>query len=286
MVRLLVDPAVSSSNSSGTETLSTTFTRLATYVDTLCLSLLEDTEPPAVQVTPAILEFYELIANAASSSDHDNAVRLTLPSPHLVYLLLFTPSLSTLSRLCSILTMYKRGFEGTMAAAASRGKSGIYSREFVNHFNGLIMDICNCIWRNRALTKDDANALGCLVSASFLPALKTHVEALGYPLGSLFSLSHSTTLCALSIACFRDLEDAAGEAISVRHAGPLTQRSLAALADDGGLEIRWGEYRLEVLRWLDQRGVTGISELMHCTMRHLTGGSGKATSATAVTATQ
>ena len=80
----------------------------------------------------------------------------------------------------------------------------------------------------------------------------------------------------MSIAAFRELEDKAIEdgeehGIEMRHAGPVTQRSLAVLGADGGLEIGWAEYRLEVLKWLEGMGADGVRELMFCTMKHLIG---------------
>ena len=48
-------------------------------------------------------------------------------------------------------------------------------------------------------------------------------------------------LAALNIAAFREMEDAADEAdpgvVSVRHAGPITQKSLAQLGRDGGVKV-------------------------------------------------
>ena len=58
----------------------------------------------------------------------------------------------------------------------------------------------------------------------------------------------------------------------VRHAGPVSQRSLAVLQAEGGLEVNWAAYRAEVLRWLDEMGVKGVGELMFCTMKLLMGG--------------
>ena len=139
------------------------------------------------------------------------------------------------------------------------------------------MDICNLLWRARAFNKTDTNALGCLLSPNVFAALREYTETLIPPqaLATLFSLSHNTSLVALSIAAFRDLEDKAvdeeGDAamLTARHAGPVTQKSLAALAMSGGLKISWADYRFEVLKWLEEKGVEGIGELMYCTMKHL-----------------
>jgi len=95
-----------------------------------------------------------------------------------------------------------------------------------------------------------------------------------YALQTVFSLSHNLSLVALSIAAFRDLEENAvmdNGMVRTRHIGPITQRSLEALAMDGGIKVSWADYRLEVLRWLGARGVGGIWDLMSCTMKQLMG---------------
>ena len=71
------------------------------------------------------------------------------------------------------------------------------------------------------------------------------------------------------MTCQSALDAAAADEISVRHAGPVTQRSLRQLATEDGLEITWAQYRLHVLTRLQERGVTGIGELMHSTLKTL-----------------
>lgn len=46
------------------------------------------------------------------------------------------------------------------------------------------------------------------------------------------------------------------------------------LAEAGGIRVGWKEYRVEVLEWLDERGVKGVGELMGCTMKGLMGKEG------------
>ena len=69
---------------------------------------------------------------------------------------------------------------------------------------------------------------------------------------------------------FRELEDAAG--VEIRHAGPLSQRSLAVLGKEGGMRLGWREYRVHVLQWLEEMGVGGIGNLGRATMKGLMGG--------------
>ncbi|KAI9697992.1 MAG: hypothetical protein M1836_004345 [Candelina mexicana] len=253
---------------SPTETLS----RLVNHTDTLCLSLLE-TGTPTFSTMSSVLSFYEAVAFAITHSSSNPNIRIITPSSQIIYLLVFTNSVSILSRLCSVLAAYKRAFESAMNTASPSPPERGYPREYVNHFNGFLMDICNCLWRNRAFNREDVNALGCLIPTTVLPSLRTYAESLDHTLPTLFSLSYSSALCALSIACFRDLEEAAyagdPESIVTRHAGPVTQRSLTILANEGGLRISWADYRLQVLKWLEERGVGGIGELMFNTMKHL-----------------
>lgn len=69
-------------------------------------------------------------------------------------------------------------------------------------------------------------------------------------------------------------EDTKGHGIKVRHAGPVSQKSLAILGREGGIVLGWKEYRLLVLGWLGMRGVGGVGELMSCTMKQLMGKEG------------
>jgi centromere protein I len=195
----------------------------------------------------------------------------------LVYTLFFSPGISTLSRLCAVLATYKRAFESavTQPASPSAGDSPAeaYPKEYVSHFNGFLMDVCNCLWRSRAFNTGDVNALGCLLPAEVGGRLAAYVAGLdtGLQLSSLFNLSYSPVLALQSITYLRELEDKADEerGLSARHAGPVTQKSLLQLGRDGGVEMAWAAYRLGVLRYLEDAGVGGVSELMYNTMRHL-----------------
>lgn len=105
----------------------------------------------------------------------------------------------------------------------------------------------------------------------------------------MFGLSCHPALAAVSIAALKELEEQGEEeeeeekegkkgqemVVRRRHAGPVTQRSLGALAREGGVKISWKEYRVLVLKWLEAVGVGGIGDLGRATMRGLgMGGSG------------
>ena len=59
------------------------------------------------------------------------------------------------------------------------------------------------------------------------------------------------------------------ESIERRHAGPVSQVSLKQLELDGGVKLSWQDYKLGVLRYLENNGVSGVGELMYNTMKHL-----------------
>jgi centromere protein I len=264
---------------------------LTTHANKLALTLLQ-TSPTTTAHDP-ILAFYEITAYIISQPSLQSHVRITTPPSTLIYTLHFSPSLSTLSRLCAILAIYKRAFEIAMSKAVPGATDPSnpttpagpnqqvesYPKDYVNLFNGFLMDICNCVWRSRAFNKGDTNALGCLLPPPLLPLLTTYVAKLdtGLALPSLFSLSYSPVLCNLSISYVRELEDkevveapeGTSTPIQIRHAGPVTQRSLDRLGKDGGLKLTWPNYRLGVLRYLEGKGVMGVGELMYNTLKHL-----------------
>ncbi|KFY00890.1 hypothetical protein O988_03035 [Pseudogymnoascus sp. VKM F-3808] len=261
---------------------SATISALTTHVNVLALTILQTGHLQSTITHHSVLYFYEAMASLLSQPSLQAHVRITTPPSALVYTLHFAPSLSTFSRLCAILALYKRAFETAMSKPVSARPDPSqgaalesYPKEYVNHFNGFLMDICNCLWRSRAFNTTDTNALGCLLPPPLLPKFTSYVSSLdtGLALPSLFTLSYSPVLCNLSISYLRELEDKADEeaegGIRIRHAGPVTQKSLVALGKEGGLQLSWADYRLGVLTYLERRGAKGVGELMYNTMKHL-----------------
>lgn len=218
---------------------------------------------------------------------------MTSQLPLTTYLQIFRqPSVIALSRLSSILATQKTSLE-TLPPA---------SLPAVTNLNGFLMDMCNLLFRSRAFNRTDANALGCLLPASIASHLESYLVALSptYHLSDLFSISYNPTLAALSTSAFRDLEEAeiadrrtkrrggsgsdaeqkqrdevehdeSEESDSIiRHPpGPVSQRTLAMLAENGMPVMRWKDYRLGMTEWLAERGVEGPAELIGCTMKGL-----------------
>ncbi|KAH7321554.1 Mis6-domain-containing protein [Rhexocercosporidium sp. MPI-PUGE-AT-0058] len=249
-----------------------TMTALTNHASNLALTIIQTSN--TVDAHSTILDFYETTASLITHEALKTIIRITIPPAEVIYSLLFTTSLSTVSRLCATLALYKKAFELAMSAKPTNPSTldqQSYPKDYVNHFNGFLMDVCNCFWRSRAFNTTDPNALGCLLPADVTQALGNYVAGLDTSLilPSLFSFSYSPVFSPLAIAYVRDLEDNSVDRIERRHAGPVTQNSLKQLEKDGGLSLPWADYRLGVLTYMENQGAVGVGELMYNTMKHL-----------------
>lgn len=219
-----------------------------------------------------IVRFYRAIANTLRDAirNGSKAVPIIVPSPQTLYLLTMSSSLRDFSGICSVLAMYKQAFEAE--ARISKRNPTAHTRMF----NGYLMDVCNMLWRSRALIATDPNAMGCLYPTAKVNELQKYLVSIDqdYNIALVFGLSHHPLLSSLSRSAFAAFEDAAkrehGDAIvRQHHAGPVTQRSLLTLGNHGGVEMSWKDFRILVLGWLETRGSPGIKELMYVTMKDL-----------------
>lgn len=269
---------------------------LVSRAELLCLALLESPQevghPEFAQERSAdlsVLRFYVELSNLYSHAAANPDIRLTAPLPQTVYLLTFNPSLCNVSLLSTALASYKSSFEASVLAKPTHDNASPrrrYPPAVVDQFNGYVMDMCNLLWRNRGLNRDDPNAKGCLITPRATEVFTEYLDELNeliarrdddggkyrFLLASLFSFGHHTALCGSAAACFRDIEaqvEAEGKALSARLGRPVTQKALTALEKDGGVKISWQEFRLKMLDWLDERGAEGIGALMRVTMKTL-----------------
>ncbi|KAK4646522.1 hypothetical protein QC761_211250 [Podospora bellae-mahoneyi] len=265
----------------------TSIPSLLTHVNPLCLTLSQSS--PSISTSLAILDFYTATGRIYSSPILLLHIPIAIPPPLLVYNLAFSPSLTVLSRLCSILTVYKIAWETVITKKTSpqqqQRKPSQEEWSQINIFNGFLMDICNNLWRGRAFalapTSDsgspDANARGCRIPKSLVPVLDSYLRDLDddLKLETVFGLSYNPVLCLQSIKFVRGLEEKEMKkgGLLVRHAGPVTQQSLVRLAGRGGVRLSWQEYRAGVLGWLEgeEVGQKGLPGLMYNTMKNLMG---------------
>lgn len=261
---------------------SESIVQLVSHANQLGLTVLQTS--PTEHTALRVLDFYERAAHLYSNGMLLRSLQITIPPVTLVYTLQFTTSLAAASRLCAVLAAYKQAFAVYMANA-TKALGPQYDKAQVNTFNGFLMDICNCLWRGKAFATRDAHARGCAVSPAPAAALTAYVAGLSaasgagdMTLSSLFTMSYSPLLCLQAADHLRRLEEKEDEDVELhaRHAGPVTTRSLAQLARKGGLQLAWQDYRLGVLRHLEENGFGGIPELMYSTMRNLLDAKAKA----------
>lgn len=284
-VKLQTQPSVSEE--------SVPLSRAIIHAELLASSILEflsavndATQQPSKPSVLSVLEFYRNLADLFSHASSNANIRLSLPLAPTVYTLAFTPSMSAISILNSILAGYKSAFEASLTSEILRpphDAESLYETSLVSRFNGYVMDLCNLLWRNRALNQDDPNALGCLIPEASIAALSDYIRdmnetsrrydresAFNASLSSIFSLSYHAALCNLSAACFADLEEEQNiGADRPRLRKPVTQKALQALEKDGGVKVTWQEYRVHMLDWLEAVGCRGIGDLMRSTMKAL-----------------
>jgi centromere protein I len=88
----------------------------------------------------------------------------------------------------------------------------------------------------------------------------------------MFGLSLHPLLSGISRSSFAELEEAAALSegpLEERHSGPVSLRSLVVLSNDGGLDISWEDYRIQVLDWMEKRGLGGVKELMQAIVKNM-----------------
>lgn len=245
---------------------------LSTHVGTIFTSALLSI-PPGLgsDVTSSVLSFYELL----STSSKPHVVPIQLPPMHLIYLLAQEASVTTFSRLCGVIGAYKLAFD-----KHPKPIKAYYPIEVTDKFNFCLRDMYNLIWVSRALVAQDKKSQGMLCDGLIRSTLNTYLKSVnrGYGIETAFNLSNNAWLAPLSAAAWRTIERQVAERDGLdmdtipHHLGPVSEKSLETLKGNGGVSIEWEGahgYKALVLQWLDERGLSGIKELMFATVMNL-----------------
>lgn len=249
------------------------FAEVISHAEFLAFSMLETPNSPRFPVDTAVLKFYKSLARIFAHSPRNTPIRLKVPIAPAIYNLVFTETATSISLLCSVLADYKTTFEAliTTFPQDEHHKLAPYSPETVSKFNGIVMDVCNLLWRSRALNSSDPNAKGCLISSSVQASLAKYLHDLtqGLTLSSSFGLPFHPAFSSISASYVRTAEDEVDIALGERLGAPVTQKRLTAIGRSGGLDLSWQDYRLNMIEWMESLGVKGIGELMRRTMKLL-----------------
>ncbi|TID19945.1 Mis6-domain-containing protein [Venturia nashicola] len=234
---------------------------LCQHVAVLAQSAMSSTDSSST----SILTFYEKSASTtnASITSGTNYIPIILPPPSLIYNIAMIPSLTTLSRISALLTTYKTALQTQIQSITA------YHAESTKILNGYLMDICNLLWRSRALTTSDTNSFGCLCPDPVTTELTAYISRFNsnQALNKSFDFSHNPLIASLSWTAFAEFQKKKRK--EMRHDGPVTQQSLVKLGNEGGVTVSWKEYRVMILGWLEERGMEGFKLLMFATMKDL-----------------
>ncbi|KAL5121455.1 hypothetical protein ACEQ8H_000527 [Pleosporales sp. CAS-2024a] len=247
------------------ESDSNLFHDLTAHVSTLSTSLLlslQGAESPTI--TSSILSFYELL----SKSSIPHIMPIILPPVHLVCFLTQVAGVTTFSRICGILAALKIAFDKHPKPVRI-----YYPSHVTDTLNWCLRDIYQLVWLARALVAADNKALGLYCDPTLRSTLNTYLDGIDseYSIGTAFSFSNFPGLASMSAAAWSSMEQSditnkGYDKSSIQyHKGPVSQRSLEVLRKQGGVDVAWdGQhgYKAYVMKWLEERGLGGIRELM------------------------
>ncbi|KAL1901571.1 hypothetical protein Cpir12675_000440 [Ceratocystis pirilliformis] len=250
--------------------------KLIAHGNMLCASVSQTT--PSVMSHLNVVDFLQTSASCYSIPGLKEHIRIVLPEIALVYSLLFSHSPAVVSRICLVLCTYKKAFDEVVQLPGHTSNlvgSDSYHKSYVDLFNGYLKDLINMVWRLRAFSLTDASSHGCLMPPAIVNRLDSYIRTVDSSLAvaMAFGLSFAPALSGVSIAALRDLEERRiqedRDAVTRRHAGPITVQSLAKLAAQGGVDLSFQDYRLMVLKYMEANGLPGLPELMRCTLQIL-----------------
>ncbi|CAB4401169.1 unnamed protein product [Rhizophagus irregularis] len=215
------------------------------HVNQVSIISLESTNDD-LEVQHAIFSAFEAIANLQMNYNWN---RVVIPSSSIVYRAFFSSSGMSLSRICGIILQYKEAFDKNPQQNVS-----LHCRSYINYFNSFVMDICNCLWRNRPFNKTDKNSKGFQLDDDIIRKLQ---ETCNEDWTSCYSLTHLPSFAALSKSCIQDLEESTPNT-KRRLTLPATQFSLKDISTAGGLQISFNDYRVHFLNVLYKLGFVVI----------------------------
>ncbi|GAB5588158.1 hypothetical protein Unana1_03058 [Umbelopsis nana] len=210
----------------------------------------------------ATLSFFEVVSTL--SADYD-IPQITVPSHALVFQLCLSSSGMAISRMCGILLRYHLAFEDI--SERPDDWRATYSKEYVDIFNSIVMDVCNAIWRNRALNTTDRHANGLNLPLHVIEQLNDLCQSRNQNATTALSITHSAALAGFSMRFMEDKEKMANAARL--HTQPVSRSVLQEIAENGWFHMSLREYREQLLDHLDTVGFVGMKEFLYGTLSSL-----------------
>lgn len=170
-------------------------------LNTMALQIDED----HVCVQHAALSYCEL---AAVLSTQYGIPFILIPPASLIYRCLFSETLMAVSRVCGVVGQYKIAFDSLKHSRggddavtfhnykSNRFKNGLHR---VAEFNCFIIDISNCLWRNRTMAIQQDEMTHCFQVVKKNSLWVTHLTEFFKDVNYSFSLTHSATTASYAL---------------------------------------------------------------------------------------
>ncbi|KAI7906552.1 Mis6-domain-containing protein [Cokeromyces recurvatus] len=196
-----------------------TIQKLVEHVDRICvMGLLAENDNPLMQ--HGCLTFFELVSTISLQDDIPDII---IPAAALVHRSFFSTSAMAVSRMCGIIHRYKLAFEEN--DKKTEDWMSKHNPAYLDHFNKYMMDICNALWRNLALSNSYQDSLAFSLKELSIEKLKAICKERDIDANLVLSITHSSPLVGFSKRFMTMLEDEA----KIIHQRPITAKYLKQL---------------------------------------------------------
>ncbi|KAI8577817.1 hypothetical protein K450DRAFT_250142 [Umbelopsis ramanniana AG] len=213
----------------------------------------------------ATLSFFEVASSLPTDFD---IPLITVPSHALVVQHCLSTNGMAISRMCGVLLQYYLALQDT--SDENEEWKGAYTEEYINMFNSMVTDVCNALWRGRALNNKENHASGFNLPSHVIDQLNTVCHDRKQNLSTALLITHSPALASYSMRFMEDKEKMVNSTRPLNE--PVTAAALQELAEvsqNGGAHITYKAFREQLLDQLESIGFVGMKEFLYGTLKSL-----------------
>ncbi|KAK4701827.1 centromere protein I, partial [Phenoliferia sp. Uapishka_3] len=231
------------------------------FVDRLASTGVQ-TYPTSLTLRSSCLSFFE--ASLRLPLEFGIAV-VVIPSSIFVYTCLLSEEISSVTRICGIVSTLREVLTGE-ATAIDKEAEG--NRELVAELNTYLVDFINALWR-KSLGEETNGGKGMGLDLGQIEGLKKLCEERGQAWGNGIGLTVHPALAMMARDCLSKMEEKAGSTPVNAGSGPVLASSLKNLSANGGPKVTFTNFRVAFLEYLEERGATGIHQFFFTSLQSL-----------------